>query len=277
MAFHLPLLLQFSSSGAAWQKLLTASDIPILPTHLIGVPRFSLVAFVLIVGGIIFEAYRRFRGAGGAPIKRSESLAVAASLFAIAVVIGLGFLQPNFVPRYLMPFMPGALLAAAIWTRVLAARFAPLPWLVLAMLVLTTLWDVRIRLATPDWRTGLSWQRASEDLARSGARRLFFSWDNPTAALGEQEVMARVGSFFFRRSGYEIPTRNITLAGDMDPNAVLAAAANRPGDALIWVYDLAVERTLARRHPPNFTAADPGLRCRNYSQAPHGMVACIRR
>jgi hypothetical protein len=204
-------------------------------------------------------------------------VAVAASLFAIAIVIGLGFLQPNFVPRYLMPFMPGALLGSAIWTRVLTARFAPLPWLVLGILVLMTLWDAGIRLMTPDWRTGLSWQRASEDLASSGARRLFFSWDNPTAALGEQEVMARIGSFFFRRSGDAIPTRNIILAGDMDPNAVLAAAANKPGDAYIWVYDLQVDRTLAKRHPPYSSAIEPGLQCRNYSQAPHGLVACIRR
>jgi hypothetical protein len=176
-----------------------------------------------------------------------------------------------------MPFMPGALLGAAIWTRVLTARFAPLPWLVLAILVLTTLWDVRRRLLTPDWRTGLSWQRASEDLVDKGARRVFFSWDNPTAALGEQEVMARVGSFFFRRSGDAIPTRNITLAGDMDPNVVLGAAANKRDDAYIWVYDLQVDRTLAKRHPPDLSADEPGLQCRNYSQAPHGVVACIRR
>jgi hypothetical protein len=69
----------------------------------------------------------------------------------------------------------------------------------------------------------------------------------------------------------------VKLTGDMDPNAVLAAAANRPGDAYIWVYDFQVERTLANRHPPILPAADPGLLCRNYSQAPHGVVACIRR
>jgi hypothetical protein len=277
MAFHLPLLFRFSTSGAAWQKLLVADDILKLPAYLIGVPRLSLVIFEFIVGGILLEAYRRFRGAGGARIERSETVAVAASLIAIAIVISLGFLRPNFVPRYLMPFVPGALLGAAIWTRVLTARFSPLPWLVLAALVFTTLWDIRLRSLTSDWRAGLSWQAASEDLAASGARRLFFSWDNPTAALGEQEMMARVGSFFFRRSGVPIPTRNVTLAGDVDPNMVLPTIARAPGDAFIWVYDHQVDRTRANQYPPALPVTDQSLRCRSYSQAPHGVIACIRR
>ena len=278
MAFHLPLALRFSAPGSAWQKLLVPSDLLKLPEQLFGIPLFSFVVVELIVAGVLVEGYRRYRGSSGYPVGRAEAVVVAASLIAIAAVVVLGFVRPSFTPRYLLPFMPGALLGMAVWTRVLAVRFAALPWLVLAVLFGGTIWEAHDRSQISDWRARLSWERASTDLMEQGAGRLFFTWDNPTARVLHPDLMARVGSFFFTRAGVSIPTRAVSFGGarDSDPNVHLPALANRSSDAFIWVSDRQVERTLAIAHPPVLPSPDSALRCADYSAVPHGVVACIR-
>lgn len=277
MAFHLPLVMHFSTPEVAWQRLLGPADIIRLPGILLELPRFSSPVLALIAGFLVWESWRRRRERGEPPMTSVEAWAIGASIVSIAVVFGLGFIRPNFATRYLIPFMPGALLAMAIWARLLAQRFRWAPWLVLAGLILFVLWETSIRARGTDWRAELSWETASSDLAEKGARRLIFAWDNPTSAVTPPGLMARVGSFFFKRAGHPIPVRPVMLAGrNVDPNLALLAAADRPGDAIIWVLDHGVPRTLASRYPPSLDKHDPKFQCRDYGRHPRGVVACIR-
>lgn len=276
MSVHLPLLIRFSRPEMAWQRLLGLSDALSLSRHLVGYPAWlSWGVLVVIALGCGWEAFRRFRTRTPSPVSRAEMAAVAASMLAISIVVGMGFLRPNFVPRYLMPFMPGALLGASIWTRILAARFPPLPWLVWGVLMVGVAGETIIRSRTPDWRMNMSWEAASQDISEAGARRLIFIWDNPSAALIEPRLMGKVGSFFFDRLGKPIPWVVLTLAGkgDIDPNRALLAVANQPGDAIIWLSDVHVPGTRAARHPPALSRLDSAIQCRRYGL---GVVACIR-
>lgn len=279
MAFHLPLVVRFSTPEVAWQKLLGPADILRLPFYLIGLPGISWMLLSIVGIGVLWEVYLRWRHRTGSRIDRAEAAAVAASLLSLAIVFGFGFLRPNFTPRYLMPFMPGLLLGAAIWIRVLSHRVKLLPWLALGSLILFGLWEARWRSTITDWRSQFNWEYASRDLIDQNPRRLIFTWDNPTSVITSPRLMARVASFFFDRAGRPVPTLAPTLAGrgDVEPNASLLKVADRPGDAIIWIYDLQVDRTLASRYPPALPKLDPSLTCRNYGRDPHGVIACTRR
>ncbi|HZF43532.1 MAG TPA: hypothetical protein VEZ48_09000 [Sphingomonadaceae bacterium] len=275
MIFHLPLVLRFSTPEVAWQKLLTPASLVDLPSQFIGAARYSLPLFAVIVAVTLWEVWRRWRDRSGWPVGPSEALAVGASLCAVAVVIALGFVRPNFTFRYLLPFMPGVLLGVAILTRVAAERVPLVPWLVLGGTILLAAGEARIKSGGEDWKAGFSWERVAEDLAAGGAKRLIFSWDNPTAAILAPSLLSRVGSFFFDRAGRTIPARSVELSSQArgDPNRRLLAAAHRPGDAVLWVFDLNVPRTAAFRYPPALGTLDPGLKCRRYSAA---IFACLR-
>lgn len=278
MAVHLPLVMRFSDPAFAWWRLLEPVDILRLPTHLLALPRLSWAVFLALGAAAAFEAFQRLKGRPSSRIEAAEAVAVAASLLAILLVYGLGFVRPNFTPRYLLPFMPGLLLGIALLVRALGHRWRPLPTLAAALAILSVLADTYSKIGSEDWRRNFSWEAASSDLAAQGARRLFFIWDNPTAAISDRRLMAKVAAFFFHRRGIPIESKAVILAGkgDVDPNRALAAEAVRPGDAIIWIFDLSVARTLAVRHPPRLPEMAPGMRCRDYGKAPHGVVACIR-
>jgi hypothetical protein len=278
MAFHLPLVLRFSTPEVAWQNLLGLTDIIAFPSNVIGTPRFAATILAVIAAATLWEACLRLRDRSLPPVGRVEALAVGASVLAVAIVFGMGFLRPNFTFRYLISFMPGVLLGAAIWTRVMARRFQPLPWFVLGGLLLSVVWEAKSRAGSSDWRSELSWEQAATDLAERGVNRLIFVWDNPTTAIIAPSLMARVGSFFFDRAGLEIPAKSMTLPvkQGVDPNAALAAAADRPGDAVIWIFDLNVRRTAALGYPPALEKLDPSFACRNHGGERRRVVVCYR-
>jgi hypothetical protein len=173
-----------------------------------------------------------------------------------------------------MSYMPGALLGVAVWTRVLAYRWKPLPWVVLVGLFAAAVAETAVRQSGRDWRENMSWEQASAFAREQGARRLVFTWDNPTAGL-DPTLMPRVAGFFFDRAGKPIAVKivNLAEADDPDPNRVLAEAADRPGDAVIWLFDRGVPRTRASVFPPALSEIDPKFRCRSYGL---GVVACLR-
>jgi hypothetical protein len=279
MAFHLPLVLRFSDPEVAWQVFLTPADILQLPSYVIGLYRFSWAASLIIAAGTIWECSLRWRSRGpGAGIDRIEAAAVLASLLPLLLVFALGFVRPNFTPRYLMPFMPGILLGGAIWVRVLSRRVRLLPWLTVGLFVVSALGEMKTAASSDDWRAELSWEYVSKDLSARNAQRLIFTWDNPASVITPPRLMARVASFFFDRAGNPIPTIPVTLAGKgmIEPNSSLLAVADRPGDAIIWIFHTEDARTMASRHPPMLSKLDPSLTCRHYGREVHGVFACIR-
>ncbi|HEX8532565.1 MAG TPA: hypothetical protein VF662_00190 [Allosphingosinicella sp.] len=279
MSVHLPLHIRFSSPDIAWHQLLSPKSLKAFPDLLLGAGRIAAALFLLVAATTAIDLSRVLFRKARWPYSGHDTIAVASSLAAIAFVYGLGFIRPSFTARYLIPFIPGFLLALAMWLRLWGRRvpllawaaLLPLLWLASASLV------ERIRDPEADPRWDFSWQQASADLEAAGAREVIFLWDNPTTALGYEELLQRTGGFFFDRAGSSVRVRALILAGrgDVDPNKALVRAAG-PRDALIWAFDARVPHTLATRHPPRISAIDPAWKCRNYGRQNVTILACIR-
>lgn len=278
LGFQLHTLLLFSSPQYAWQTLLTRRDLVPVFANVLSLPKSRTVAALILVSFAIDFVLRR-RAGTPLPYRREDVLAAAISLLSLVVVVALGFIRPNFTLRYLIPFMPGVLLGVAIWARAMAERAWWLPWLLLAGLTVMSAADTGRLRTQPDGRWFWNWEIASADLQAAGARRLFFTWDAPTARIGGPEAdpfRDEIAGFFFRRAGHPIPTKFVLLPPGSDPNVELLARATRPGDAVIWAFDPNVPRTLAVEHPPRLTAMDPGLRCRNKGGNGISIITCLR-
>jgi hypothetical protein len=280
MAVHLPVHLRFADPNVAWQQVLSLGSLTALPYVLIGAGRFSAAIVALLTATVLFDLLQAARRRAPLPYAVNDMAAVGASVAAIAFVYALGFFRPSFVPRYLIPFMPGFLFGLSIWLAVWGKRVRLLPWIVMLPLLWWTGSDLLARGGNPtiDRRWGFSWEKASEDIRASGATGLVFFWDNPTTGLGYKELLARTGGFFFDRDNVQIRTEPLVLPakGNVDPNRALLEAASG-GGALIWAFDGNVPNTLATRYPPRLSAIDPQWRCRDHGRASVTVLACVRR
>ena len=278
MSVHLPLHFRFSDADVAWQTLLVPRDAFVLPELIFGPRLLALALSFAIAATLLRDFYRRVRMGSPLPFETIDILTVAASLAAILIVFGIGFIRPSFTDRYLMAFIPGMLYGLAVWARTWGERWRPLPALVIGGFIIASVFTLASRVRDPgyDFRRVWSWEQASADLMKAGPRRLFFTWDNPTAALVDRSQMNRVASFFFNREGVRIPTVAVAAAGDVDLNRAFLAVADRPGDAIIWVYDLKVRNTRALVHPPRIGEIDPRWSCRDYGSGKIGIIACLR-
>ena len=279
MSVHLPVHFRFAQPDVAWQRVLAPSALKAFPDVLLGAGRAGAVLLMLLAGSVSIDLARAARGKASFPYSLNQIITVGVSAAAIAIVYGLGFFRPSFVPRYLIPFIPGVLLGLAIWLRVWGRRVPVMPWIVILPLMWwagAALFD-RLRDPKIDPRWDFTWQQASEDVRASGAKRLIFFWDNPTTALGYQELLQRTGGFFFDRANVPIRTQALVLAGkgDTDPNLAIMNAA-RGDAALIWAYDSKVPNSLATRHPPRLWEIDLNWRCRNYGRETVTILACTR-
>lgn len=278
MYFHLPLVVKFSTPEVAWQPLLGLWDIILLPNTLLAFGIiFSALPLLFVAATVLWDFWLRVRRGVPLPYRRNDAIAAGTSIAAIGVVFLWGFVSPSFAPRYLMPFAPGLLLGGAIWVRAWSRRLPYLPHMVVLGLIATTAYEIKTR-ASERGRVHWSWEKASADLIAAGAQRLVFIWDSPTAEISSPQLTADIGSLHFKRAGHPIPTKPIILGGrrDQDPNPILLAAADRPGDAIIWGYDTLIARTQAIRHPPRLNQLDPAMRCRNYGYVNIGVIACLR-
>ncbi len=272
-ALQAPRIAAFGRPEHAWYPAFTPAVGHAAGETLAGAWPAALAALALAGGA---AALTRARGRPATePFARAEGalwIAAAASAAGGLALIGLGVLKPSLAPRYLAPFAPGVLLVpvlmlrgAAGWPRA-AARAGVMLVFVAAALATAQQADVRSRRA-------YQFETASADLGRAGVRRLAFLWDNPTdgaLAPAERDALAAA---FFRRAGRPVTVAGVPARDGVDPNAALAAA---PADGLLWLYDLRVPHTAARRFPPRLEAADPRLSCRRYAGGALGVVACVR-
>ncbi len=278
MAVHAPRVLVFARPDVAWyppmdpwlleQALDAAAD---------GWPVVAAVV-VAVVGGVTVERALGRRPTGFSPGEGALWLAALASVVGAAAVIALGFVRPSFTPRYLTVFGPGVLLALVLACRSLSSEGARLGRI--AVLLFTAgsaahlAWTQR-----PAERRAYEFQTASEWLIAHDARRVAVVWDNPTArALAPEESRALWG-FFFDRARRPVEVVDLGYDPRTPPDARLLARTTRPGDALLWLYDVRVPGTAERRFRPGLPradAADPGLDCRRFAGGPLGVWACSR-
>lgn len=231
-----------------------------------------------VVGGVTVERALGRTSTRFSPGEGALWLAATASVAGAVAVLALGFARPSFTPRYLVAFGPGVLLGLVLACRNLSSEGARLGRIGVLLIVAGSAahlaWTQK-----PAERRAYQFQTASDWLMARGARRLAVVWDNPTdRALAPQQSRALFG-FFFDRAHRPIPVTDLAFDPDRAPDARLLAATSRAGDALLWLYDVRVPGTAARRRPATLAQAqdaDPGLDCRRFAGGPLGVWACVR-
>ena len=272
-ALQAPRLAEFGRAAHAWYLPFGAATGEAAGEVLAGAWPVALGALALAAAA---AAATRARRRAPAPFTLAEGALWAAALASVAgglLLIGLGALKPSLAPRYLAPFAPGALLVPVLmlrgaegWPRA-AARTATV--LVFAGGAATAAGSADVR---P--RRAYQFETASADLARAGVRRLAFLWDNPTDGALTPTERSALADAFFVRARRPVQVVGVTLRPGEEPNLRLAGT---PADGLVWLYDLRVPRTAARRFPPDLEAQDAALDCRRYAGGALGVVACVRK
>ncbi len=274
ISFHLPRVAQFADpSIAAYRALSTMSVL-----RLVGFVAGSgplIVATLLLFALLIGVAARSWRPMLGrmAEADRVAWLAALASVVALVMVIGVAFSRAMLTWRYVTPFVPGILLAAALIAR-RSGRWRDV-WtglLVVLPLVNLTLWARHPELE----QSTNNFQYASDYLMHARISRLVFYWDHPVLAIEDRSQLARVGGFFFARAGRQIPVDPVFVPNGVDPNPVLLSHAAVPGSAILWMYGQHVPRTFLADFPPALAAIDPRWSCRNFGNGQIKILACIR-
>jgi hypothetical protein len=200
-------------------------------------------------------------------------IALACAAMPVCLVVGLGFLKPVFVSRYLIVFVPALLLGLAKF----ANRFERSSKVSAAMLVgfvfaFVIAWA---RWLQPDRDIhDYNFETASNALIATKPNRLVFLWDNPLKP--EPALLSGLGGFFFARAGLKIPIDPVILPVGADPNRVLLARASSPGSAILWISDRRVRGTASVRFPPAIDRIDPTWTCRNFGNWQYRIMACSR-
>ena len=268
---HAARVAAFARPEFSWYSPLSVRDLPGVVGVLTG--GMALVWPALLALGVLAERPLAARGVEGARPRAPELTLAAAAVGAVAILLLLGLARPSFTPRYLTPAVPGVALALVAGLRLAGPRAAGAlqAGLVAALALAATASGLRASTAE---RRAFQMETASADLGRAGVRRLAFLWDNPTDGVLAPPERGALADAFFVRDRLPVEVTGLPYA-PADPNPRLAAATP-PGGGLLWLYDLRVPRTAARRFPPRLEAMDPGLSCRRYAGGALGVVACVR-
>ncbi len=271
IALQARILAAFSTPGHAWIAPLNLPTLPILMAYLLG--SFPILIGAAIWGAVgIVKASGKPAEPGGWRLDRGEILLAITGLAAVGLVVVLGFLRPMVTPRYLTPEVPAILFGVTLASRYFARGARIMPALVVALAFGYNLGMV----VRPPFAMGDgSFEKASADLMASGVRRVDFFWDSPLTQGDDKVQFASVGGFFFRRAGYKAEVRVPAWSPDLDPNALLAGRASRPGDGFIWIYDNGVAAVRAVAHPPRVWRLNPALRCERYMSGAIHVLACV--
>ena len=275
VAAWLPLQFSFMTGilkpGAAWYPLLGVGDLLRVPVYLFAANLAAFAVAAIVLGILGVQWAQRRSTATPLPYSRAEAMLTLTALLSIALVIAAGFLRPTFVPRYLVPFMPGVLFGLTI----VLARTRLLLGL-LPSLVLLAWSGAAVQNATAyagfeaqQSLNPLEYQRGSDWLMAKGTRRVLFVWDNPSSALSGPERQAEIAGFFFRRAGYPAQVRAAFLDPAWQTPDHLAALADRGDAAILWIGG-------AARLPAGLRTK-PGFDCRDWGDTISRSIACARR
>jgi uncharacterized membrane protein len=266
---HAPRIAQYADPAVAWYPLLTPIKLSLVIGFILGEP--PVIAILALLGAIALTMPKPL---DHDPKKWMSNawILVGASAAALSIVVALGFLRPSFALRYLVPFAPGLLLGLAMTLCRLGERFPPAPMIfLLSFAAAAGIWSVAER------RVGESpynLEIASKALMASNVRNLVFLWDHPGTPIQDPRMLAGIGGFFFRRAGLPVAVTPMILGRQDDPNPRLVDAASRPDSGILWIYDLEVQGTVARAHPPRIASHYPGWRCRDFGRDRIGVIAC---
>ncbi|SFR80050.1 hypothetical protein [Sphingomonas jatrophae] len=266
MAWHLPTLRMFTAPGGNWYPPTRLADLAtMLPAAALGLPAlaYALAAAIMVS---LLRAPRVFM--------RTDVQVALTGAAALALIAMLALLRPSFSPRYVLPCMPPILFGLALWAAGVRRRWPYAPLLLLGAFLLLALAEAGARLAIPADRTHAeSIEVASEAIATARPRRLVALFDGPGVAPPDRSLPRAVAGFFLARAGHPVEVLAPPLR-EGDPNRLLTRLANRPDDAILWVYDAGRPGTLGARHPNVIPRTDPRFTCRDYGTGPLAVIAC---
>jgi len=281
LATHIQVLAHFAQPGTSWMSPMTADRVAviiqqaILPLAILG------WVGIWVCVGLFREALARKQGVvdpqenSGIDPTRGLWIAVACAAVAFAIAIGVGFIRPVVVSRYLIGFVPALLLGFAL----MAERFQQTWSLASAYLLIPVIAAcMATAVLCPKIVDPLEFQTASEYLMAQSPNRLVFMWDNPMEIVRgksfDEKALQEVASFFFVRAGKSISVDNVHPETRVDPLILLRRAGVGPKTAVLWIYDLGVPGTSATTFPPQLAQMFPSRVCKNFGDGQFGIIAC---
>lgn len=275
-----PFLLGYATSGATWYTRYSPWELMNAWRVLLDFPMTGRwIFYCILLTGLLATVSREVRTLFR--VDRIEALGVLSGVGATLIVLTIATLSASFTTRYLIPYVPAVLLGVALWTRGLD-RINPRAGMVVLLVIATVAFALfRLTLQQPDKdrRFHFEFQRASHWIMErgDGTRHVQFLWDNPTADFSSEAHLRDAGSFFFRRAGWPVDVAIPRPARAIDPfPGLIEAAGQRPGGAILWLYDPAVPNTRGRHHPARLDQF-PDWKCIAFGSGDAKAVACVPR
>lgn len=276
---HLPRLKAYAGKDVVWQHVTNAESTLGYILYIFGAwswVSFGLMAGILVVAGL--DKWKpKFGDANAAELSDQTLMLVAGTAaigFCIAIVIGV--VQASLINRYLVPLVPPAMLGLTLIVR-RSARQELAGLLLVFVFLLPGLNATRME-NNAEGRALYGYEKGSEFIRSYKPDQLLFLWDHPAAKILDRRSLERMGGYFMKRAGVDIPVRTLIVSDTVDANVVLRAMATGRRTGVIWLYNTA-DRTAARNHAPSFEN-DPVWKCRDRSNAPVrsrslGAIACV--
>lgn len=275
LALHLPRLLAYARPDVAWYEPVGPLAMGAMTAHVFGVRTGLFILCAVAVFSVAIVMARR-----GVRLPRDEECTHESSLWpaalsavaALALLLALGAVKASLTARYLTPIVPLALLVPVLAVRRASGSHWSYAGIVAVYLCGSlTPWSLHDRLEA---RAAYGHERASQFLARHDVRKLVFAWDHPASKILDPGSLDRLGGYFFERSGMAVPVTSLRLRPGQDPNARLAKTAVRPGDSILWIYNLNRDSAAAQYRPK--LQFDRRWTCHHQVRGPIGILACVR-
>jgi hypothetical protein len=273
MAFHLPILLRFSSTGS-WYPPLTSFDLLISPVLFF---ESGFIGVVLGLGWIIVSV-ARWRGWHVDVTPAPEKAVALSGIIAIAIILLISMIKPSFTWRYAAVYAPSILFGVALWIRALKPQLPFVPMAVLAMFAASASGRIVACLQHPgaNYRFAFNLDQPSAWLGQNNPHHLGFLLDNPTGTMSDPRRMAEVAGFFLRQAGHPVAVSIVKAWPGTDPGRLVGdRVRDRAIDSIIWISDPSIPGTLA---PVNAgLLAREGWQCHDFGSRSTAVLACRPR
>jgi Dolichyl-phosphate-mannose-protein mannosyltransferase len=236
MLFQLPMLLRLANAETfwyptmGWNVYLVFSDVFMGP----GFPALVITTFTLVMALRIGFGHLQGRQNH---LARADILLAGSGFIAMILVLIQAYQVPAFTHRYMIPYLPAALLGVAIATQAATQRYRLAPTIIVGLLAVSTLKNLidfsaphsANRLLPLEAESGSNW------LASRGATRVIFAWDNPVAKLNDPSRLGEVAGFFLKRAHHPAKVESVIVppgARALEPLAQFALERNA---AILWI------------------------------------------
>jgi hypothetical protein len=279
MSVHFATILAFTAPGVAFYTRLPFSCLSVIPEALVGTAPFGITLIAIIAGTTLWSFRAPELRAIRSTYLKWDVATAATGAGAVIIVTVAAMVHPCFSPRYLIPYLPSLMLGVALWAKAWSQRIPACGAATVTVFLLlggreTANHAIQI---APDPSASFNFAAASRYIGTAHPRRLIFLWDCVSASAAGGPLFNEVAGFELARAGQPVPVKTLSLGGtDAEPNRALLTEASRPGDAILWTYNISIQGTLGIRHPAAISRIDPRWTCRDFGKKPIAVIACIR-